>query len=360
MIYGEGSCADKFADFESAFYAFAIGLTTISYLNRPLNWSQATPERKMYVSLTELWTTKTTSPHEHPRDVPGEVIFQPAMFDSLISLLNARRKSRDCIVYQQKEDRWDPLSNSHESLFPSSVLVRQVNNRWECFGYFNQDRSLALTSDRPVASSIPFTEDRFKTWNSFFTSSGNDSSQVSKPTSSDGVSLNTFSPIVQVDIKPVATFDTPADARIPTPSLDKDSWENTSIETMTAFLRRKTSFHFVHGFEELCSGLEVLDMPRKEAIQPTVGLLCRQFVKAAVVAMTLTAILDDVLTSEEKQEILTKTNGLARKEERVNQKKDEAGEQKEEDVEQTKRKEAEEAAAAYAAQDRDDSCSDSD
>lgn len=193
--------------------------------------------------------------------------------------------------------------------------------------------------------------------------------QGSKSSSRDEQVLHTFSPIIQADIKPIANMDKPADARIPRPSFEQNLCKDQSIEAMTAFLRKKTSFNSIHSFEELCSGLELLGVSRREAIRPTVGLLCSQLIGAGIWTMRLKDRVEEALTSEEKQKIVAKMNELAKKEEPVEQEREEDAEQKgdevvkqkeDADVKRKQREKANAAAAAYAAQDRDDSCSDSD
>ena len=235
----------------------------------------------MYVSLIQLWTTKTP-PQKHPRDVPGEVIFEPAMFDSLISALNARRTSKECAVYQQKEEKWESLSNSAESLITTTVLVRQVNNRWECFSYFNQDRSLEVTSDRRVASSTSSTEE----CNTFSASSGPVSDQISKPILSDGKASNTFSAIVQIDTKPINGSGRLPDPLAPNSSPITNSFENSSIESMTMFLGRAL-VRLNNPILRLGYWIEVSDVSKKEAMRPTVGRLCSEIRKAGFTAIEM-------------------------------------------------------------------------
>ncbi|KAH0360223.1 hypothetical protein KCU65_g9528, partial [Aureobasidium melanogenum] len=362
-------------NFESAFYALAIGLSTRPHLQRPVNWSELTLERKLFVSLTELWKTKGPF-HGNIHDMLGKPIFLSVMFNSLISLLNARGKVGDWAVFQQKEDGWEPLSNSHESLTPRTVLVRQVKNRWECFGYFEQDRGLAIPPRPNAASSTSSAED--KIWNDLFDSPGHDSSQVSEPTSNDAGPSNTFSPIIQVDIKPSPDTAKVPDTHDPKSCPAADSWENRPMESAVRNLRDLSAF-LTTPIEELCCWTEVLDKSRNKSVRPIIDHLFARHMALGHIALEALKSISDSATEQEKEMVLAMMKGFTKpkRDERVEQQKEEAGEQKKDedlkqeedggtqrkgdgDIKQRKRKEVEAAAAAYAARDRDDSCSDSD
>lgn len=353
---------DHLSDYESAFYALAIGFSTTPSIKRPLDWSQSTPETTTYETLIKLWMNKET-PHQHPSVQTVESVFQPAMFGALISYWNDFQDCKRHFVYQEENGKLKLLNSGSIPLWSNNLFVRQVNNRWEAFGHFAQERSLAVTSDRHAASSTSSAEDRFKTWNSFFTSSGNDSGQVSKPTSSDGVPSNTFSPIVQVDIKPVVSTHT-----LPYSYASRDRiielWKNKSPEQLTHCLRQ-TSQDISRRTEELCFWAESLNIPRnKELVLPIGGRFCQELREANFTVQNLLKTIREAGTSQESQYVRDKFRNFIKhdKEQRAKREEDKAAEKKEEeeDVEERKRKEAETAAAAYAAQDRDDSCSDSD
>lgn len=142
--------ADNVSDYESAFYALAVGLSANTGLRRPLDWSQQTPERATYDSLLKLWMDETTPPYQRPRD---DMNFQPVMFRALISVWNHSKRTGHYIELMEKDESWKSLGSGYVISWSTAVLVRQVSNRWVCFGYFGQELGLARILDLSGASS---------------------------------------------------------------------------------------------------------------------------------------------------------------------------------------------------------------
>lgn len=288
------------------------------------------------------------------------------MFANLILIWNKYTGSGRCSVYQENDGRRDLLNYGYVYRSSIDVRLRQVNNRWECFGYFNQGPSLPTTPDRRVTLSSSPTEE----FDGVTTSSGPVSDQIFKPILSDGKASNTFSPIARIDIKPVTGTHELNDTRDCRSSLIVDSWKNDPIESVADLLRR-LSVELTDGIEELCLWTKVLDCSHKEAMRPAVDRFLLRVLKAGIPMVELLDHIHDTATNQQENEVLAwlmqgiKDRELGQvkknKDEVAEQKEDEVSEQKKDkDVEQRKREEAEAAAAAYAAQDRYDSCSDSD
>ncbi|KAG9695524.1 hypothetical protein KCU95_g8484, partial [Aureobasidium melanogenum] len=381
------------SDYESAFYALAIGLSTNTGLRRPLVWSQQTPERATYDSLLKLWMDETTPPYQRLRD---DMNFQPVMLRALISVWNHSKRTGHYIELLEKDGRWRSLGSGYVTSWSTAVLVRQVNNRWECFGYFGQELGLARILDLSGASSTSAVRTAPKSWGQLAAAAHrlHVSAKGCKSSLRDGQGSSTFSPIVQVDIKPVAGTQKATGPRNPKSSSTMMSFGDSSIEWMISFLRRYP-MEFVRPIERLCRWTEVLDASGNEAIRPFVGRLCSEMGQAGFTALQVLNHLNATGTIQQKADFAARmkefekqqkrqqtkkeemefpkqkekangehegnSNGAQKGDKNVEQKKEEAGKQKEEeDAEQRRRKEAEAAAVAYAAQDRYDSCSDSD
>ncbi|KAG9750093.1 hypothetical protein KCU73_g6667, partial [Aureobasidium melanogenum] len=375
-------------NYQSAFYALTVGMSTSPKRRHSLSWSGSASEARTHDFLIKLWVAETgVNPDNH---FLWET-FQPTMFPALISVVNSSRQLRNYDVYQEKNGTLKSLNDTPASVGAINIFLRQINDRWECFSYFAQDQSLAITPDISVASSISVAQTTPKSWGQLAAAAHRPrvSTQGPKSKSRDGQTSNTFSPIVQVDIKPVANFDTPTDARKPNSLLNIDPWKIASIEIMADCLRDfETSEGFTPSIKKLCCWIEVLDVSRQETIRPAVGRFCSHLVGASVEVNDLLDHVRDIGTDQEKEKVLAMLESLTKdkQEEQVMQKKEEidehggdedaeqkgdgdaeqkkseAADKKEEEeyVEERKRQEAEAAAAAYAAQDRDDSCSDSD
>ncbi|KAG9964039.1 hypothetical protein KCU61_g3198, partial [Aureobasidium melanogenum] len=106
--------------------------------------------------------------------------------------------------------------------FPSSN-----NNRWECFGYYRQDQNLKITSERRVASSPSAAPVMSKTLKDLAAPARH----VSTSVSSGGQAYNTFSNLVQVDIKPIVDTYKPTEARSLKLCLNVNSWQNEPIKS---------------------------------------------------------------------------------------------------------------------------------
>ncbi|KAH0175490.1 hypothetical protein KCU67_g204, partial [Aureobasidium melanogenum] len=369
-------------DYESAFYALAVGLSTSPGLLRPLNWSQHTPERAAYNALIKLWMAETIPPYRHPRD---EITFQPVMFRALISVWNHSKRSGHYLELQEKNGEWKSLGSGYVTSWSTAVLVRQVNNRWECFGYFSQELSQAIKPTHRFASAVPRREPALRT-NGDVVASPRVSDQVSALIlSKTPEASSTLSAIVHIETKPVNGSKRPTDPRGPNSRFVLDPFENKPIESMAGFLRGAL-VRLNDPILKLSYWITVVGVSKAEAVRPTVGRLCSEICKAGFTAIEILERIDTAATSQEKKIVSAKMDGYAELERKLKAKQQEmdAAEQKgDENVEQKgdgaeqkgdngteqkedegpkqrKRKEAEAAAAKYAAQDRYDSCSDSD
>lgn len=130
---------------------------------------------------------------------------------------------------------------------------------------------------------------------------------------------------------------------------------------MTAFLRSSTSFLTL--IEQMCCWFEVINVSRNEPLRPSVGRLCSEVGAAWRTTIAMMSVIRNTATEQEMNLWLTKLHHESKKSQaaEIQPDEDENVEQEEdEDVKHKKREDFEAAAAAYAIQDRDDSCSDSD
>ncbi|KAG9529409.1 hypothetical protein KCU93_g3467, partial [Aureobasidium melanogenum] len=354
-------------DYESAFYALAVGLSTSPGLLRPLNWSQHTPERAAYDALIKLWMAETIPPYRHPRD---EITFQPVMFRALISVWNHSKRSGHYLELQEKNGEWKSLGSGYVTSWSTAVL----------------ELSQATKPTHRFAPSVPCREPAFRANGNVVTAARRVSNQVSALIlSKTPEASSTLSAIVQIDTKPVNGSERPADPRGPNSRFVLDPFENEPIESMTGFLRGAL-VKLNNPILKLSYWITVVGVSKKEAVRLTVGRLCSEIRKAGLTATEIMKRIDTAATSQEKEIVSAKMDGYAELKRKLEAKQEEmdAGEQKgDENVEQKgdgdeqkgdngteqkedegpkqrKHKEAEAAAAKYAAQDRYDSCSDSD
>ncbi|KAG9663563.1 hypothetical protein KCU95_g7113, partial [Aureobasidium melanogenum] len=211
-------------NYESAFYALTVGMSTSSNTRRQLDWSQSAHEGSLHAFLIKLWVAETG---EHPSDHPVGETFLSTMFPALISVVNSSKRLRDYNVYQEKNGTLESLNGTSASPRPTKIFLRQINNRWECFGYYRQDQDLKITSERRVASSPSAAPFLSKTLNDLAAPARH----VSTSVSSGGQAYNTFSNLVQVDIKPIVDTSKPTDARNLKLCLNVNSWQNETIES---------------------------------------------------------------------------------------------------------------------------------
>ncbi|KAG9569767.1 hypothetical protein KCU71_g1797, partial [Aureobasidium melanogenum] len=308
-------------NFESAAYALAVGTAATVSNKRPLDWSGSTAERQRYDAAELLcnahlvtWLKKEGAKFDPQRPMSLTPL------SLVIESWNARMLPTIKVHISCDGQNMVVPSSGHDGY--KSVYIRQNGLRWEGYSYF-QDPA---TTRSPVKAA------------------------------------NAFSTITQIDIKPTADTEQLIDARATAFRLSQNPWEEESIESKFNFLRG-TSETIARPIEALFRFIEVLDVSRNDTIRPTVDRVCSDLRQAGFTIIELLAKLDSLATNQEKESIMTGLDGSAvhEKEQQVMQKKQEDAEQVgEEDAEQRKRKEAETAAAAYAAQDRNDSCSDSD
>lgn len=254
---------------------------------------------------------------------------QSVMFCALISVWNHSKRSGHYLELQEKDGGWKSLGSGYVTSWSTAVLVRQVNNRWEYFGYFSQDSDLAIIPNRRFAPSASRGRPASEPNKNLAADARSVSNQTFKPTSSSEQASSAFSNIVQIDIKPVKATKKSRKPHVPTSSPTPNAWEHRSIEAMVSFLRG-APMGLVRPIEGLCCWTEVLDVSGNEAIRPIVGRLCSEFHKAGLTALEVLDHAKSTATVQEKHHVSAKLQEFAKREKKqlVKQMEDEVAHQK--------------------------------
>jgi hypothetical protein len=351
-------------DYEGAAHAIAIGYVTDPSDIRPLDWSDMTPETRTFEELKTFCNLDTLTnvikkriPFDSRRPLELEVIYW------LMQAWNLTTGNETDVVVVQADGTTHSLLSLKSSPNQKFVWIRLHNDRWEGCGYF----------------------------------------QDSVPSTSSLQPSNAMSAISQIDIKPVTKTEALVDDLTGDPASRADTMDKRAIEAMKKFTREH-SIDPVTSIRTLCCWIVMLGFSHDEALRSRKHEFLSEIVKLGTTALDITRIIRDGATDKEKDAFTTKWQERLQKELKAHAKHNgfktagEKGEEEEakqseggdvkqeqdedhkqqqdkntkqehdedvkqredEDAKQRKREEAEAIAAEYAAQDRYDSCSDSD
>lgn len=346
--------------YESAAYALAIGYIADAGDTRSLTWSDLSPEKTAFEAM-KVFLNAEIFENFIKKGVPFNPR-RPLELDLIYSLVQAWNSSFGEIevVVVRADGTTQSLPSLTSSPKRKSVHIRLNSDRWEGCGYF-QDPT-------PSASSL-------------------------KPSS-------TMSAISHIDIEPAIDNTT----HIENLSLESSSravaMDNESIESTVKFFHQ-SSFTTIFSIQLLECWIEVLGLSSNETLRPAVGKVCSELLDVGATARDLLKSLRSNATEAEIKAVFTmwiehrkkehdkeveqkgnidaeekedenvedRENGDSKQKDEVQDgdnkqeqnKEDEATKQKEhEDTKQREREEVQAMATEYAAQDRYDSCSDSD
>jgi hypothetical protein len=337
-------------------------MTTRSYNTRPLNWSLLSAESITYDSLKSLCNAEMLEYEKLRRVIfDPQSHLEPSMICRLIIAWNMEATTKTEVMFIRPDGSSYPIV-AYSSQMLNPVYIRLNNDRWEGCGYF-QDPVPSTSSLQPS---------------------------------------NAMSAISQIDIEPVTKTEALVDDLTEDSAPSADTTDQRAIESLTKFTR-KYSIHPVTSIRTLCCWIAVLGLSHDVALQPRIhGFL--KLVKLGKTALDITRVIRDDTTDEEKNSSTTKWQERLQQElkahakqngfksvgkkgeeeeakqsegEDVKQKQDEDHKQEQgktnkrerdedvkqredEDAKQKEREEAQAIAAGYTAQDRYDSCSDSD